>query len=70
MLAGMLTVSLKSIQQCKNKIVMTALRHMRYKVSYAFFALKIRKMEDMKMSEAMENPFVLYKSSIRWGGIN
>ena len=43
---------------------------MRYKVSYAFFALKIRKMEDMKMSEAMENPFVLYKSSIGWGGIN
>lgn len=28
---------------------------MRYKVSYAFFTLKIRKMEDMKMSEAMEN---------------
>ena len=49
---------------------MTAVRPMTYKVSYAFFALKIRKMEDMKMSEAMENPFVLYKSSIRWGGIN
>lgn len=28
---------------------------MRYKVSYAFFALKIKKMEDMKMRETVEN---------------
>ena len=55
MLAGMLTVSLKSIQYCKNKIVMVALRRMKCNSFIRLLALKIRKMEEMKMSETMEN---------------